>query len=106
QRTWKRVAVIAAGPATNALFAFVILAVVYMIGIPYDASRRAETVTPSSPAASAGLRPGDVIVGVDHQPTSTFKQVSKDIKSSNGHAVVVSVIRRGRYIELPARKTV
>jgi regulator of sigma E protease len=106
QRTWKRVAVIAAGPFTNAAFAFLVLAIVYMTGIPYDASRRVETISPQSPAASAGLRSGDVIVAVDHKPTSTFKQVSKLIKASKGHAVVVSVIRRGRYLDLPPRPTI
>jgi regulator of sigma E protease len=106
QRTWKRVSVIAAGPLTNLLFAVLLLAIVYMIGIPYDASRRVDTVSPGSPAASAGLRPGDVIVGVDHEPTMSFKQVSKAIKSSKGSRVVVSVIRRGRYIDLPPRSTV
>jgi regulator of sigma E protease len=106
QRTWKRVSVIAAGPLTNLVFAVLLLAIVYMIGIPYDATRRVDTVSPGSPAASAGLRPGDVIVGVDHQPTMTFKQVSKAIKASKGTPVVVSVIRRGRYLDLPPRKTV
>jgi regulator of sigma E protease len=106
QRTWKRVSVIAAGPLTNLVFAVLLLAIVYMIGIPYDASRRVDTVSPSSPAASAGLRPGDVIVAVDHEPTTTFKQVSKAIKSSDGGRVVVSVIRRGQYLDLPPRKTV
>jgi regulator of sigma E protease len=106
QRTWKRVAVIAAGPLTNLAFAVVLLAVVYMIGIPVDASRRVERVSPGSPAASAGLRPGDVIVAVNREPTRTFKQVSRAIRSSNGEAVVVSVLRRGRYIELPPRKTI
>ena len=38
QRTWKRLAVIAAGPGTNLLFAIVLLATVYMLGIPSDAS--------------------------------------------------------------------
>ena len=106
QRTWKRVAVIAAGPLTNLVFAVLLLAIVYMIGIPYDASRRVETVSVGSPAASAGLRPGDVIVAVDRAPTMTFKQVSRSIKSSDGKPVVVSVIRNGRYLDLPARKTV
>src|SRR3954467_6658944 len=71
QRTWKRVAVIAAGPFTNLLFAVLLLAIVYMIGIPYDASRRVETVSAGTPAASAGLHRGDVIVGVNHEPTMT-----------------------------------
>jgi regulator of sigma E protease len=106
QRTWKRVAVILAGPLTNLVFAVVLLAIVYMLGIPVDASRRVENVSPDTPAASAGLRPGDVIVAVNHQPTTTFKQVSKAIRSSEGSRVVVSVIRHGHYLELPPRPTI
>jgi regulator of sigma E protease len=106
QRTWKRVAVIAAGPLTNLVFAVLLLAVVYMIGIPYDASRRVEKVSPNSPAAAAGLRPGDMIIAVNQEPTFTFKAVSKAIKASNGKPIVVTIIRRGNYIDLPARKTI
>ena len=106
QPTWKRVLVVAAGPLTNLAFAVVLLAVVYMIGIPFDASRRVEKVSPDSPAAAAGLQPGDVIVAVNRMPTVTFKQVSKAIRASKGSPVVVSVIRRGHYVELPARETV
>ena len=105
-RTWKRVAVIAAGPLTNLVFAVLLLAVVYMAGIPYDASRRVEQVSANSPAASAGLRRGDVIIAVNREPTDSFTAVSKAIKSSNGKPIVVSVIRHGRYLELPARQTV
>jgi len=106
QRTWKRVAVIAAGPFTNLVFAVVLLAVVYMIGIPYDASRRVEKVSPNSPAAKAGLHPGDRIVAVNREPTGTFTAVSRAIKSSNGKPVVITVKRGGRKITLPAVKTV
>ena len=107
QRTWKRVLVIAAGPLTNVVFAIVLLAVVYMLGIPDGASRRVEKVSPKSPAAHAGLRPGDEIVAVNLQPTKTFKQVSKAIRASKGKPVIVSVRRPpGRYIELPPEKTI
>src|SRR6478609_6512294 len=68
QRTWKRVAAIAAGPATNLVFAVILLATVYMLGIPTDASRRVQDVIPKSPAATAGLHSGDLIVGVSRQP--------------------------------------
>jgi regulator of sigma E protease len=106
QPTWKRVVVIAAGPFTNVLFAIVVLAIVYMLGIPFDASRRVERVSPTSPAATAGLRPGDVIVAVNLQPTTTFKQVSKAIRSSKGKPVIVSIVRHGKYIELPPERTI
>jgi regulator of sigma E protease len=106
QRTWKRVSVIAAGPFTNVVFAILVLAIVYMIGIPDGASRRVAKVSPDSPAAQAGLRPGDQIVAVNLQPTKTFKQVSKALRSSKGKPVLVSIVRRGKYIELPPEKTI
>jgi regulator of sigma E protease len=106
QATWKRVTVIAAGPLTNVAFAIVVLGIVYMLGIPTDASRRVAKVSPDTPAAKAGLRPGDEIVGVNLQPTRTFKQVSKAIRSSHGKPILVSIIRRGSYLELPPEKTI
>jgi regulator of sigma E protease len=107
QPTWKRIAVISAGPLTNVVFAILVLAIVYMLGIPDGASRRVEKVSPNSPAAQAGLRPGDEIVAVSLQPTKTFKQVSEALKSSKGKPVIVSVRRPpGRYIELPPKRTI
>ena len=104
QRTWKRLAVIAAGPGVNLLFAVVLLASVYMLGIPTDASRRVQDVIPKSPAAVAGLHAGDRIVGVNRVPAYDFTDVRDAIRDSNGKALVISVVRHGRYVELPAVK--
>jgi len=106
QRTWKKVAVIAAGPATNLVFAVVLLAIVYMFGIPSAASRRVEAVEPKTPAAQAGLRPGDVIIGINRIPTNTFTQVRSAIQESKGRPLVLSVIRNGMYGELEPVKPV
>ena len=106
QRTWKKLAVIAAGPATNLVFAVVLLAVVYMVGIPSAASRRVDAVEPKTPAAQAGLRPRDVIIGVNRIPTSTFPQVRQAIQDSEGRPLVLSVIRGGKYRELRPVKPV
>jgi regulator of sigma E protease len=100
QRTWKRLAVIAAGPGTNLLFAIALLAAVYMIGIPSDASRRVADVIPDSPAAVAGLRSGDTIVGLNRVPTYNFEDVRDAIRNSKGRPLVVSILRSGRYVEL------
>jgi regulator of sigma E protease len=106
QRTWKRIAVIGAGPATNLLFAIVLLASVYMLGIPSDASRRVQDVIPKSPAAVAGLHQGDRIVGVNRVPAYDFTDVRDAIRNSRGKALVISVVRNGRYVELPAVKPI
>src|SRR5207247_10034193 len=91
---------------TNVVVAILVLAIVYMIGIPDGACRRVEKVSPDSPAARAGLRAGDEIVAVNLQPTRTFKQVSKALRSSKGKPVIVSIVRRGKYIELPPTRTI
>ncbi len=103
-RTWKRLAVIAAGPGTNLLFAIVLLATVYMLGIPSDASRRVQDVIPKSPAAVAGLHAGDRIVGINRQPAYDFTDVRDAIRNSKGGPLVISVLRQDRYLELPAVK--
>jgi regulator of sigma E protease len=100
QRTWKRLAVIFAGPATNLVFAVVLLAVVYMIGVPFDASRRVERVSPTldgkvSPAAKAGLERGDLVIGVDFQVKLNFKDVSDAIRKSGGKPIVLNIVRHG-----------
>jgi regulator of sigma E protease len=104
QRTWKRLVVIAAGPGANLLFAIALLAAVYMIGIPSDASRRVGDVIPKSPAAAAGLKAGDVIVGINRIPTYDFKEVRDAIRNSNGQPIVISVLRDGQYLELRPAK--
>jgi regulator of sigma E protease len=101
QRTWKRLAVIAAGPGTNLVFAVVLLAAVYMLGIPSDASRRVADVIPNSPAATAGLQAGDRIVGVNRVPAYDFTDVRDQIHDSQGKPLVVSVLRNEKYKELP-----
>jgi regulator of sigma E protease len=106
QRTWKRLAVIAAGPGTNLLFAIVLLAAVYMLGIPSDASRKVGDVIPGSRAAAAGLKADDRIIGVNRVPASDFTEIRDAIRNSNGKVLVLSVLRNDQYQELkPVRPT-
>jgi regulator of sigma E protease len=64
QPIWKRIVVIAAGPAMNLLIAFVVLLVFYSaIGV-HDFSNRIGTIERSYPAAHA-LKLGDRLISVD-----------------------------------------
>ena len=102
QRTWKRLAVIAAGPGANLVLAVVLLAAVYMLGIPSDASRKVGDVIPGSPAAAAGLRADDRIIGVNRVPAEDFTDVRDAIRNSKGGPLVLSVLRNDQYKELKA----
>lgn len=76
---WKRVVVIAAGPAMNVLVAFVILFGLYLhFGVQHPTTR-VGAVEKRSPAAQV-LRPGDRLIAVDGvrgSPTVLGKQVAK-----------------------------
>ncbi len=106
QRTWKRLAVIAAGPGANLVLAVVLLAAVYMLGIPSDASRKVGDVIPGSPAAAAGLKADDQIIGVNRVPAADFTDVRDAIRNSDGKVLVLSIVRDDDYHELkPVRPT-
>jgi regulator of sigma E protease len=64
QPVWKRVVVIAAGPAVNIVLAFAIFAGVFMTHGTLEAPSKVDTIEAGSPAAGA-LKPGDTIVAVD-----------------------------------------
>ncbi|HEY2073164.1 MAG TPA: M50 family metallopeptidase [Gaiellaceae bacterium] len=107
QATWKRIAVIAAGPAANVLVAFVIFTAVYLTGAPTSQpSNEVAAVTAHSPAAAAGLQRGDHVVAVDGHPAKTFDSVSRLIRGSHGRAITVTVDRGGKTITLGPRKTI
>jgi regulator of sigma E protease len=107
QATWKRVAVIAAGPLMNILVAFLIFMIVYATGAPSNnqASTKVAQVEASSPAASAGLQVGDKVISVNGHPTSTFDEVRTRIVASHGRPIAVTVDRGGQRVTLPARAT-
>jgi regulator of sigma E protease len=106
QPTWKRVVAIAAGPSMNVLVAFVLFVVVYATGAPSQRpSTEVAQVETGTPAAAAGLRPGDRILAVDGHRTGTFEQVSSRIGRSGGHPITLTVERGGQEVTLGPRPT-
>ena len=98
---WKRVTVIAAGPLTNLVFAIVLLAVVFMLGVPSKVDRTIATVDSGTPAAEI-VRAGDTIVAINGQPVEG-EQISEKIRASNGEPVSVTVERGGKEVTVQAR---
>jgi regulator of sigma E protease len=100
QGTWKRIAVIFAGPGANILAAIVLVAAAYMIGVPGDPTPVVQQVEAGKPAAQIGLRPGDLILKINNQNTSTFDSVRSAIEGSHGQPLSVLVLRNGMNVKL------
>jgi len=66
---WARVAIVAAGPAFNLVFAVVAFWIMFMVGIPEN---RPIIGTVEGIAAQAGLQPGDEIRALDGEQTKTW----------------------------------
>jgi regulator of sigma E protease len=106
QRTWKRVAVIAAGPGMNILLALALPAVAYMIGAPGKPNRIVKHIEPGKPAAHMHLHVGDEIVWVNGQATPNFDAVAHAIRGSGGKPVTLIVLRHGKRVTVgPAKPT-
>lgn len=106
--TWKRVAVIAAGPLANVAIAFVILFAVFAVsgGPSQHASPTVASVKAGTPAAAAGLRAGDRVVAVNGRPTHTFAEAAHLIRATQGGPVTLTVTRGGRHVLVGPRRTI
>lgn len=97
---WQRLCVVFAGPAMNLL-----LPVVCLVGILWNGVDRVDAVVgmveERSPAAVAGLRPGDRVRSIDGEPTAYFDDVLAPIlERAPGERVLLEVERDGEVFSL------
>jgi regulator of sigma E protease len=97
--TWKRVAAIAAGPMANIVLALALFTGLFMTSVG-TATTRVEQVSVESPAATAGLRPGDRIVSINGTNVKP-EDISRIITGSDGRPLTVVVERDGQHVTLP-----
>jgi regulator of sigma E protease len=93
---WRRALIIFAGPFANLLAAVLILAGIYMVGVPTDATTEIEEVIPGSMAAEAGVQGGDRIVSVNDEEVETWYQFQEVVGAQQpGDRVELAVDRGG-----------
>ncbi len=99
---WQRIVVYLAGPAMNAVLSVALMAVIFMMGMEVAALREVPpvvgVVAEDSPAAAAGLEPGDRIEIVDGKPVSRWDDVHFALLTSPGRAVELTLKRDGRRV--------
>ena len=104
QPVWKRIFVIAAGPAVNIVLAFLILWGVFLAQGTAGPPPVIGAVEQGSPAAQAGLKSGDVLVAVDGKALSgatlgdQVDEVGTAIRAHKGTPVTLTVTRDGREL--------
>jgi regulator of sigma E protease len=108
---WTRIRVLAAGVFMNFLFAWFLISIVFMLGLPQpiepadhgkftDAKIQVLSVGKGTPAESMGLSMGDAIVSINGEEITTLEQVSEAIGSHKGEAITVVVDRFGKSLTL------
>jgi regulator of sigma E protease len=97
---WQRASVAAAGP-----FANFILAILLFTGLNLNNGHNVlapvvGAVVKDSPAATAGVKPGDLITDVDGTAISDFEQLPEIVSVSGGHNLAITVKRAGEVLTL------
>jgi len=100
QSAWKRVAIMLAGVFMNFLLGWLLLSVVFMIGVP-----RAVVITQvleNSPAAAAGFQLGDVVLGyekpedlISHVQANRGQELTLEIKRGKENLKISAVPKNG-----------
>lgn len=89
-----RALIVLAGPLANFILAWFFFVLVFAFqGKPIYLPEVGK-VLPDSPAAEAGLQPGDLIIEVDGQPVSTWQELNRIIRKSEGKPLKM-VVKRG-----------
>ncbi|HEY5889985.1 MAG TPA: site-2 protease family protein [Acidimicrobiia bacterium] len=111
KKFWEKSFVVLAGVGTNFLIAFLMFyGLVLAQGVPTPQLEvdsvvpmvEVEGVTQPSPAASAGIQDGDVIVSIDGMATNDWDDVEEALAAAGGGPAEIVVERNGELITMEA----
>ncbi len=83
----------AGGIMANFLFAFLIIPVLFFVGVPF-VSPTVGAVSPDSPAWSAGMLPDDVVLSINEREVHGFRHISSGIALAERDTSLDIVVKR------------
>lgn len=100
----QRMAIIIAGPLMNLFLAFLLLPIVYIIGVnmPAYLSKEAKVgwVMKDSPSKAAGVSPGDVIKTIDGDDVDNWEEALTIFTSNPDRRLDLGILRDGSYLNI------
>jgi regulator of sigma E protease len=106
---WERFQILIMGPVMNILLAVVVLAIVLAQGAEMPAHLDRPPVigrvTAGSPAAMAGLRPGDTLLTIAGDTVSNWRDATMAIVTRANRDIVVTASRGGQPLSVNLRPT-
>jgi regulator of sigma E protease len=104
---WRKIATIAAGPLVNVLVAVICFTLAFWIGVPNAGAptTRLAQVVVSSPAAAAGMRPGDTLVAVNGQRSTDADVFRRILAARPNKRVTITYSHSGADVTRTVRLT-
>lgn len=95
---WQRIAIVAAGPIANLVFALLVLTIVAWTGftIRTPDNRIVVPVDRSSPAFTAGLQTGDRITAIDGRRIRSFRDIRREVSPAAERELRIRLERTDR----------
>ncbi|MDV2438427.1 RIP metalloprotease RseP [Acinetobacter gerneri] len=91
QSPWKRIAIVAAGPLINLIFA-VLLFWILFLPAQEQLNTRVGKVLPNTPAAMMDMQAGDKVLSIDGTPTSTWEKLNYALVDRIGETGQIQVV--------------
>src|ERR1700722_8452799 len=97
---WQRALIVFAGPAINFIFSIALFAILCATMGEQVASMKVLDVMPGSPAAAAGVKPGNVVTSVDGKSLSRFDDLATYVQDRPSTPMLLTLDRAGHQVSI------